>query len=222
MDSRVFEVVRRKAFPFWYQLLSSEEQDVFSIIINPEFAKKMKVFDRLKEQDVDITGTSNTNAYDMKREQFEKTYYWSINGTYETKLSLRYALWDRDPTNDLRIIQFCLSVPEEQYVQNGLDRSLIRRATKNFLPDKVRLNQRVRGVQGADGVYRMTPFWNKFIEEVQELSVDPIISEFLNVEVIKKAISKICKEPRPEYAFDLDFRILMRSLIFYRFIKKLI
>ncbi|PEO69966.1 asparagine synthetase B [Bacillus wiedmannii] len=218
--ARVFEVVRRKAFPYLFQLLSSEEQDVFPIIINPEFAKKMNVFDRLKEQDVDITGTSSATAYDMKREQFEKPYYWSINGTYETKLSLRYALWDRDPTNDLRIIQFCLSVPEEQYVQNGLDRSLIRRATKNFLPDKVRLNQRVRGVQGADGVYRMTPFWNEFIEEVQELSVDPIISEFLNVEVIKKAISKICKEPRPEYAFDLDFRILMRSLIFYRFIKK--
>ncbi|AYF07694.1 MULTISPECIES: lasso peptide isopeptide bond-forming cyclase [Bacillus] len=220
--ARVFEVVRRKAFPFFHQLLSSEEQDVFPIIINPEFAKKMNVFDRLKEQNVDITGTSISTAYDMKREQFEKPYYWSINGTYETKLSLRYALWDRDPTNDLRIIQFCLSVPEEQYVQNGLDRSLIRRATKNFLPDKVRLNQRVRGVQGADGVYRMTPFWNEFIEEVQELSVDPIISEFLNVEVIKKAISKICKEPRPEYAFDLDFRILMRSLIFYRFIKKII
>ena len=220
--ARVFEVVRRKAFPFLHQLLSSEEQDAFPIIINPEFAKKMNVFDRLKEQDVDITGTFISNAYDMKREQFEKPYYWSINGTYETKLSLRYALWDRDPTNDLRIIQFCLSVPEEQYVQNGLDRSLIRRATKNFLPDKVRLNQRVRGVQGADGVYRMTPFWNEFIEEVQELSVDPIISEFLNVEVIKKAISKICKEPRPEYAFDLDFRILMRSLIFYRFIKKII
>lgn len=220
--ARVFEVVRRKAFPFLHQLLSSEEQDAFPIIINPEFAKKMNVFDRLKEQDVDITGTFISNAYDMKREQFEKPYYWSINGTYETKLSLRYALWDRDPTNDLRIIQFCLSVPEEQYVQNGLDRSLIRRATKNFLPDKVRLNQRVRGVQGADGVYRMTPFWNEFIEEVQELSVDPIISEFLNVEVIKKAISKICKEPRPEYAFDLDFRILMRSLIFYRFIKNLI
>ncbi|PDY49442.1 asparagine synthetase B, partial [Bacillus cereus] len=68
----------------------------------------------------------------------------------------------------------------------------------------------------------MAPFWNEFIEEVEELSVDPVISEFLYVEVIKKAISKICKEPRPEYAFDLDFRVLMRSLIFYRFIKKAI
>ncbi|MET1123579.1 asparagine synthetase B, partial [Priestia megaterium] len=78
---------RRKAFPFLHQLLSSEEQDAFPIIINPEFAKKMNVFDRLKEQDVDITGTFISNAYDMKREQFEKPYYWSINGTYETKLS---------------------------------------------------------------------------------------------------------------------------------------
>ncbi|WP_440603801.1 lasso peptide isopeptide bond-forming cyclase [Bacillus sp. GB_SG_008] len=217
--SRVFAVVRKKAFPFLNQVFSSEEQSLFPVIINPEFAKKMNVLDKLKEHDIDITGSSISTAYEMKQQQFEQLYYWSINGTYGTKLSLRYSLWDRDPTNDLRMIQFCLSVPEEQYVQNGLDRALIRRATKNYLPDRVRLNQRVRGVQGADGVYRMAPAWNKFIEELQQLSTDPIISEFLNVEVIKAAILKIREEPRPEYAFDLDFRILMRSLIVHRFIK---
>ena len=47
------------------------------------------------------------------------------------------------------MIKFCLSVPEEQFVQNGLDRSLIRRSTENLLPDKVRLN-RVRGFQAAE------------------------------------------------------------------------
>ncbi|MGG0185187.1 lasso peptide isopeptide bond-forming cyclase [Bacillus rhizoplanae] len=217
--SRVFAVVRKKAFPFLNQVFSSEEESLFPVIINPEFAKKMNVLDKLKEHDIDITGSSISTAYDMKKQQFEQLYYWSINGTYGTKLSLRYSLWDRDPTNDLRMIQFCLSVPEEQYVQNGLDRALIRRATKNYLPDRVRLNQRVRGVQGADGVYRMAPDWNKFIEELQQLSTDPITSEFLNVEVIKAAILKIREEPRPEYAFDLDFRILMRSLIVHRFIK---
>ncbi|PFN01782.1 MULTISPECIES: lasso peptide isopeptide bond-forming cyclase [Bacillus cereus group] len=218
--SRVFEVVRKKAFPFLNQLFSSEEESFFPIIINPEFAKKMNVLEKLKEHDIDMTGASTSTAYDMKKQQFEQLYYWSINGTYGTKLSLRYSLWDRDPTNDLRMIQFCLSVPEEQYIQNGLDRALIRRATKDFLPDKVRLNQRVRGVQGADGVYRMAPYWNKFIEELERMSEDPAISEFINIEVIKAAILKIREKPRPEYAFDLDFRILMRSLIFYRFIKK--
>ena len=47
-------------------------------------------------------------------------------------LSLRYSLWKRDPTNDLRVIRFCLSVPEEQYVQNGLDRSLITKSYRKI------------------------------------------------------------------------------------------
>ena len=45
--------------------------------------------------------------------------------------------------------------------------ALIRRATENYLPDKVRLNQRIRGVQGADWVHRMIPNWDTFIEEVK-------------------------------------------------------
>ena len=84
------------------------------------------------------------------------------------KLSLRYSLWKRDPTNDLRVVRFCFSVPEEQYVQNGLDRALIRRATENVLPDEVRLNQQIRGIQGADWVHRMIPYWNTFIDEVKQ------------------------------------------------------
>lgn len=218
--SRVFSVVRKKAFPKLNRLSSSE--GLFPVIVNSEFARRMGAFDTLQEHGIDVTGYSNSTAYDMKKEQFEKLYYWSINGTYGTKLSLRHSLWDRDPTNDLRVIQFCLTVPEEQYVQNGLDRSLIRRSTKNLLPDKVRLNQRVRGVQGADGVHRMASFWNQFIDELRKLCSDSMASEYFDLEVLKASIEKIKGEPRPEYAFDLDFRILMRSLIAYRFIKNVI
>ncbi|MCU5462396.1 lasso peptide isopeptide bond-forming cyclase [Bacillus cereus] len=220
--SRVFSVVRKKAFSFLNRISSSKNQIVFPRFINPEFANRMNVFDKLLEHNVDITGTSITDAYEVKKRQFEQLFYWNITGTYGSKLSLRYSLWDRDPTNDLRVVQFCLAVPEEQYVQNGLDRALIRRATKNFLPDKVRLNQRTRGVQGSDGVYRMAHQWSEFIEELEQLSKDSVISEFLDIEVIRTAISKIKEEPHPEYAFDLDFRILMRSLIVYRFMKKII
>ena len=78
---------------------------------------------------------------------------------------MRHAIWERDPTNDLRVIQFCLSVPEKQFVQNGQDRSLIRRSMKN-LPDNIRLSQKKRGLQGADGILRMLPhgiyLWRKF------------------------------------------------------------
>jgi asparagine synthase (glutamine-hydrolysing) len=118
------------------------------------------------------------------------------------------------------VIKFCLSLPEEQYVQNGMDRALIRRSTESLLPDHVRLNQRIRGIQGADGIHRMVPAWNSFIQELQQLSNDPDISEYINVPVVKEAISKIQGESRPESPYDADYCILMRSLILYRFIKK--
>ena len=89
------------------------------------------------------------------------------------------------------MIQFCLSVPEEQYVQNGQDRSLIRRSMKNYLPDNVRLNQKKRGLQGADGIHRMLPSWNIFIEEIQQLCKDEMAAEFLNITVIKQSLENI-------------------------------
>ena len=136
------------------------------MLINPEFAKRTDVFKKLKEYGIDKQVVILIQMYMKQRKRhFEDVFLGMQVDTLTTKLSLRYSLWKRDPTNDLRVVRFCLSVPEEQYVQNGLDRALIRRSTENYLPDKVRLNQRVRGVQGADWVHRMIPYWDKFIEE---------------------------------------------------------
>lgn len=213
--SRVMTAVRKKAFP---SLSSAEEP--YPMLINPEFARRTKVFTKLDEHNIDVKGAINTNVFTMKKTQFEQLYYWNINGNISTKLSLRHSIAERDPTNDLRIIQFCNSVPESQYVLNGQDRSLIRRATKGYLPDNVRLNNKTRGIQGSDGIHRMASSWSSFIEEMQSLSKDEVMSEFLNMEEVRKALSSVEQNPLPEKVFDDDFRILMRTLIVSRFIKK--
>lgn len=216
---RVLSIVSKKAFPFVARMLSSSNEIPFPMLINPQFAQKTHVLDKLQKHGFDTTNFSLQSSYDIRKKHFEQLYSWSLNGTIGTKLSLRYSLWERDPTNDLRVVRFCLSVPEEQYVQNGFDRSLIRRATVKHLPDNVRLNQQTRGVQGADGVHRMAPSWNDFVDEIQLLVRDPKVSKYFNIEELKSALSKIQTEPKPEYIYEFGFRILMRSLIFYRFIK---
>jgi asparagine synthase (glutamine-hydrolysing) len=55
----------------------------------------------------------------------------------------------RDPTADKRILDFCFSIPPDQFLAGGRSRSLIRRAMKDRLPDSVRLENR-RGLQSAD------------------------------------------------------------------------
>lgn len=113
-------------------------------MIHPDFAQRTGVLERLKSIIV-LQGGAQADALKVRAEKFNNLAIANKNGAVATKCSLRYRAWERDPTSDARVIRFCLSVPIEQYVKQGTDRSLIRRATSPELPDKVRLNQRVRG-----------------------------------------------------------------------------
>ncbi|WP_216829027.1 asparagine synthase-related protein [Alkalihalobacterium elongatum] len=220
--SVILPVVAKRAFPYMYQSSKTNTELDYSsssIIISPELAKKTNVFEKLKAYEVDITGYTTEDEFDFRKKHFEQLYSWNKTGTVTTKLSLRYSLWDRDPTNDIRVIRFCLAIPNEQYVQGGMERSLVRRAMENYLPNKVRLDQQKRGLQGADVILRMTSKWKEFREELQQLSQDPNISSILNNELIKNAIKVIGEQPKPELLFDENFRLLTRSLIVYRFLK---
>lgn len=217
---RLLPVIAKLAFPSINRINLSDDQEDFPMMISPELARRTSVFEKLREHGMDVTSSQLSDIFEARRSHFKEVYPWNTTGTIGAKLSLSYRLWKRDPTNDIRVIRYCLLIPEGQYVQNGLDRALIRRSTEGFLPDKVRLNQGIRGVQGADCVHRMSPYWDNFIDELDKISRDSVLSEFCNMHVLKKAISKVRNGPRPEYSFDPEYQILMRSLIVHRFINK--
>lgn len=219
-QSRIVQLVGKKSFPNINRILSTNEEPL-PMLINPDFAKRMNVLSKLKKHDVDITGLKMPNAFEMRNKQFEELYYWSVSGTFSTKLSLRHAIVDRDPTNDLRVIDFCQSVPEEQYVQDGQTRSLIRRSMKDYLPDIVRLNQKIRGIQGTDGIYRMLPIWEIFIQETEQMSQSEIAANYFNIDLINHSLHTLKENPQPKNVFDDEFRTLMRCFIVYRFLKKI-
>jgi asparagine synthase (glutamine-hydrolysing) len=55
----------------------------------------------------------------------------------------------RDPTADRRLVEFCLNVPTEQFIIDGVPRALARRALADRLPAAV-LKETRRGYQAAD------------------------------------------------------------------------
>lgn len=214
--------IARLAYPFLDRVFPSSLQDSHPVLINQHFAQRTNVYTKLQEHGLNSMGwLSSPSIYEHRKNHFEELFHWNATNTLATKLSLRYSLVKRDPTNDLRVIRFCLSLPEEQYVQNGIDRLLIRRSTENYLPDNVRLNQKIKGVQGADWVHRMTSHWNKFMDEVQQLRKDERILEYLDGSSINKAFEYAhAQGPKPEMAANAEYRLLMRSLIVNRFLKK--
>ncbi|MEK3796897.1 asparagine synthase-related protein [Peribacillus sp. FSL H8-0477] len=213
--------ISRIAFPLINRVFPTETFK-YPTIINQELAKKTDVFSKLEEHGIQQVSTPyHPNINKVRRQHFEEAYTWNATGTLGAKLSLRYSVWKRDPTNDLNVIRFCLSIPDKQFVQDGFDRSLIRRSMADYLPDKVRLNQSIRGVQGADCIYRMTPHWDTFTNELESVCTNPIINELFNMDVLKKTFLKIKQQgPKPELSFDIDYQILMYSLIISRFLKQ--
>ncbi|WP_078595898.1 asparagine synthase-related protein [Evansella clarkii] len=215
----ILPLVMEKTFPIIYSFFNKEEtantETNWMKLINPDLAKNTQLEERLMEYNRVINDETS-----IRNNHFQQPYTWNKTGTATTKLSLRYSTWDRDPTNDLRLIKFCLAVPQEQYAKGGMERALIRRAMKGLLPDKVRLNQHSRGLQAADVVHRLTPKWPAFIEEITNMTSDPVTSHYINMDYVKNAIAMLGDTPNPEYVFYDEFKVLTRSLILHRFLKR--
>lgn len=219
---RVAAMVLRETFPFLNQHRKNYTTGGPPPLINPEFAAKTRIYTKLEEAGMDTSGWfSELNAFEQRRRHFDDLFHWNASNTFMTKLSLKYGLISRDPTNDLRVIRFCLSIPEDQYVQKGMDRALIRRSTEGYLPDEIRLNQQIRGAQGTDWLYRIIPHWKRLLHEAREVSKDSVILSYINYSCLKRGLDKLEKGAISEYAVDPDVRALFRSIIVYRFLKKL-
>lgn len=59
------------------------------------------------------------------------------------------GLEKRDPTADRRLVEYCLAVPDRQYLHDGQTRSLLHRLMGDVLPPEI-LHARSKGLQAAD------------------------------------------------------------------------
>ena len=79
----------------------------------------------------------------------------------------------RDPTADIDVVSYCFGVPPEQYLAEGIDRSLIRRAMWGLLPEIV-LTNRLSGLQGADWHEKLESRRGELARQIAELSKSPL------------------------------------------------
>ena len=136
----------------------------------------------------------------------------------ETKLGLANGIVERDPTRDKRVIEFCLSVPFDEFVKNGKERYLIRGSMKGILPKKIRTNVKVRGLQGADWVKRLEGNFDNIKNDINYLLKDENINKYLNINKIKNYIETF-DEDIENKRYD-KLRMLIVVIIFSNFIKE--
>jgi len=74
---------------------------------------------------------------------------------------------------DMDVVSYCFGVPPEQYLAEGIDRSLIRRAMWGMLPESV-LTNRLSGLQAADWYEKLESRRNELAKQIAALSQSPL------------------------------------------------
>ena len=120
--------------------------------INVAFARELDLTNQMVQQGHDPTFSPERDAVQVRLKIIRPGGITAGHHWFE--IGAAYGLEVRDPTFDPRVMSFCWSIPESQYVQDGQNRMLIRRAMANHLPKKVLWNRR-KGVQSADLGHRV-------------------------------------------------------------------
>ena len=91
----------------------------------------------------------------------------------------------RDPTADVRLLEFCLAVPTEQFLRNGVPRALARRALADRLPKQV-LEEPRRGLQVADWHEDLTAAHDRVVDELDRLEACPAAAAALDLPRLRR------------------------------------
>lgn len=111
--------------------------------IRPDFAVATRVAERASALGVPARPPADTRR--ARLDALVATRSSLLDAGYRA----RFGIDIRHPLVDRRLVEFCLALPEDQFLRDGTPRWLLRRAMARRLPSKV-LDNRARGLQAAD------------------------------------------------------------------------
>lgn len=107
-------------------------------------------------------------------------------GEYHKGLLGGWGVDYRDPTGDRRLVEYCLRIPEGQFILGGERRSLARRAFAERLPASL-LDERRGGFQGADWHIALARARDEARDEVQRIGSGSV-APFLDISRLERLV----------------------------------
>jgi asparagine synthase (glutamine-hydrolysing) len=124
-------------------------------------------------------------------------------GEYRKGALAGWGIDERDPTADRRLIEFCLSLPIEMLLKDGVRRPLARAALLDRLPPAV-LDEKRKGYQAADWYEGMTRDLPAISALIDDIASDHSAASLLDIEALRQMV-----ENWPESGWN-DARVMAR------------
>jgi asparagine synthase (glutamine-hydrolysing) len=189
-------IARRRLDPQWYR----------SSAIRPELASRLDLASRRSEDPVQLPRSPLDQRFAILMPGH------TTIGAVHAALGAPFGLDVRDPTADIRLLSFVLSVPDWVFTDpaTGTDRWLIRAAMTDRLPGEVRLNRR-RGRQASDLVHRLRRTPVEVETTLDELGNGPAAA-YVDVSYMREVWRNIQHNDTPDALHKAD-TVLTRGIM---------
>jgi asparagine synthase (glutamine-hydrolysing) len=146
-----------------------------------DFFIRREWMERVKDDEVG----SGYRAPGLRRDQYAM-YAQNDPGLFVKATLAKSGLDERDPGADRRLIEFCLRLPADWYVNDGVTRRLAREGLADRLPDAIIAN-RLRGYQGADWFAKLDP--REAMQWVERIEASPSAVQIIDLNELRRAIA---------------------------------
>jgi len=124
------------------------------------------------------------------------------------------------PLTDRRLIEFCLSIPFDQYLRRGQTRSLARRVLSERLPAAILDNQR-RGRQCPEAVCRLIAQAPRQLAVLEQYATSPLVRHCLDVPKIRAQLNQISSASIDDVGRALHLHRTLQHVRFLDYLAKL-
>lgn len=152
-------------------------------LVRPEFAARLHVFEEARDLAGDLNNLDRGET-DLRVVMLH-TFDMAMFGRAAKR---RFGIELLDPTADRRLVEYCLAIPQEQFLRGGEQRALIRRAMSGVLPPAV-LNEPRRALQAADWHVAMDAARDEIASEIERLAHSPLASEALDLPRMRRMVA---------------------------------
>ena len=188
--------------------------------VNKDLLKKYNVSERFDRGDLNCFPSREQDLNSIKKYRVNPIGFSHI-ATFNTKISLANNIITRDPTRDKRVIDFCLSLPCEMYLKDGIERYLIRKSMEGFVTDSIRLNLDSRGRQSGDWFFRIKDKIKYIIQASEEAINNHEINKYFDIPYLKSELQIIKDGDYEELSRIRMFIVLIIFNEYYKALKKL-
>jgi asparagine synthase (glutamine-hydrolysing) len=190
---RRYKQWRRGGKPPWHS----------SSAIHPDFAARSGIIDRAAREYLPFDAPG---PRDSRLSRIEDFNCYSETADFCAKIRASFGIDIRTPAFDRRLAEFCIGIPQDQYLYKGSDRWLIRRAMKGKLPEVV-LHKKKRGAQAADWYVRLSRERKHIAEKVRSFAENVDVASIIDLQRLTAILDDWPEEQPPEFS-ELRYTLL--------------